>query len=123
MRLLPCDYSEPVAVALRRAMGSDISYIEKEIAANQSQVWAFTIDGEIVGYAVTRQESDTYVVVCYEGSHVEEYAHFVRRVCEFKEIPYARFHTTRPGLIKLLASLNPEPLEYVVRVDCYGRKK
>lgn len=121
MKLELCQYSEPVAVALAAAMGSDIQFIEDEISSNVCQVWRFSYQDETLGYAVTRMEPDCYVIVCYAGSHVEDYAHYVRRVCEFKEIPYARFHTQRPGLIKLLASVNPEPLEYVVRVKCYGR--
>lgn len=121
MKLELCKYSESVASALRRAMGSDIQYIEDEIASGVCQLWRFSLEDALLGYAVTRQEADTYVIVCYEGSHVQDFAHYVRRVCDYKKIPYARFHTTRPGLIKMLASLNPEPLEYVVRVECYGR--
>ncbi len=121
VKLELCNYSEPVAAALAVAMGSDVSFIEAEIHAEQAQVWRFSYHNETLGYAVTRMEPDCYVIVCYAGSDVQEYAHFVRRVCERSKIPYARFHTQRPGLIRLLASLNPEPLEYVLRVRCYGR--
>lgn len=121
MNLEPCEYSESVAAALVTAMGSDAQFISEQIKGKICQSWRFSMDGETLGYAVTKMETDTFVVVCYEGSDVCSFGDMIVRICEMKKVPFARFHTTRPGLIKLLAALNPEPLEYVVRVPCYGR--
>lgn len=121
MKLEPCEYSEPVAASLSVAMGSDVHFIEQQIAQNECQVWRFSCDDETLGYAITRQEIDEFVVVAYQGENVAEFGDYIVRVCELKNIPNARFHTMRPGLIKLLAALNPEPLEYVVRIPCHGR--
>ena len=121
MKLQPCEYSEFIAGHLSTAMGSDAHLIERDIKMNRCQVWRFSFENETLGYAVTRMESDTFVVVAYEGSDVASFGDMIVRICEMKKVPFARFHTQRPGLIKLLAALNPEPLEYVVRVNCYGR--
>ncbi len=123
MKLEPCEFSEPVAAALSVAMGADSQYIARQIADKICQVWEFSLDGRTLGYAVTRMEPDTFVIVCYEGKMVAAFGDFIRRLCELKKIPQARFHTCRPGLIKLLHALNPEPLEYVIGVQCYGRQK
>ncbi len=121
MKLELCEFSESVAAALSVAMGSDAQYITEQIEKKICQVWEFSTDGITLGYAVTRLEPDTFVIVCYEGKMVAAFGDFIQRLCDVKKIPLCRFHTTRPGLIKLLRGLNPEPLEYVIGVKCYGR--
>lgn len=121
MKLLPCEFSESFAAAIATALGSDAHFIAEQVAAQICQAWLFTCNGETLGRAVTRLEKDCLVVVAYEGKNVEAFGDMIVRIAKAKELPLARFHTYRPGLIKLLARLNPEPLEYVVGVKCYGR--
>lgn len=121
MRLELTKWSDSFANSVGIALGSDSLFIQQEVESGQCQVWEF-IDGDIIlGHAVTRLEKDTLVVVAYEGENVQSFGDLIVRVCELKGLPYARFHTQRPGLIKLLRELEPEPLEYVIRVHCNGR--
>ena len=118
------DWSESFAAGISKAAGSDLSYIQDEYKRGLCQCWEFRADGEnLTGYAVTRFEEDTLVVVCYEGHDVLDFGWFIVSICEIKGLAYARFHTQRPGLIKLLSALEPEPLEYVIRVPIDGRTK
>lgn len=121
MKLVLAVWSESFAAAVAVALGSDLDFIRTEVERGLCQAWHFVIDDKIAGHVVTRLESDTLVVVAYEGSDVLSFGDMIVRVCEQKKLPWARFHTTRPGLNKLLAELKPEPLEYVMRVKCYGR--
>lgn len=116
------DWSESFAAGISKAAGSDLSFIHDEVKSGVCQCWEFRADGEnLTGYAVTRLEHDTLVVVVYEGQNVIDFGWFIVSICELKGLAYARFHTQKPGLIKLLADLEPEPLEYVLRVPINGR--
>lgn len=114
-------WSESFATSVRNALGSDSLFIQSEVARDVCQIWDYIIDHEIVAQVVTREESDTLVIVAYEGSHLKEFGRYMFDLAVEKRIPYVRFHTQKPGLIKILAEFNPEPLEYVIRVNCYGR--
>ena len=116
------DWSESFAAGISKAAGSDLSFIQDEFKRGGLQLWEYRADGEnLTGYAVTRLEGDTLVVVAYEGQNVLDFGWFIVSICELKGLAYARFHTQKPGLIKLLAELEPEPLEYVMRVPINGR--
>lgn len=123
MRLELVKWSEPFANSVGKALGSDSLFIQQEVEKGIAQAWLFKDGDTILGSAVTRLETDTLVVIAYEGKDVHIFGDLIVRIAEHKKLPYARFHTQRPGLIKLLAELNPEPLEYVIKVDCYGRQK
>ena len=121
MKLLPVEWSESFATSVAIALGSDTRLIYEQVKSGACQCWIFTCDGQTIGHAVTRLETDTLCVVAYEGLNVQAFADYIIRVAVAKNLPYARFHTHRPGLIKLLAEFKPEPLEYVMRIKCYGR--
>jgi len=121
VKLLLAEWSESFAAAIASALGSDSEFIADEVKNGVCQAWLFVDGKETIGHAITRLETETLVVVAYEGKDVEAFADMIVRICETKQLPYARFHTVRPGLNKLLARFNPEPLEYVMRVKCYGR--
>lgn len=121
MKLLPVNWSESFAAAIAVALGSDIDFVRDEVERGICQAWEFICDGEILGHVITRLEPDTLVVVAYEGTDVLSFGDLIVRVCEHKNLKWARFHTTRPGLNRLLAELKPEPIEYVMRIECYGR--
>jgi len=121
VKLLVTEWSESFAAAIATALGSDSDFIADEVKRGVCQAWLFVDGDETLGHAITRLEPDTLCVVAYEGNSVEAFADMIVRIAEAKQIPHARFHTVRPGLNKLLARFNPEPLEYVMRVKCYGR--
>ncbi len=121
MKLHSVQWSESFAGYVQTALGSDLGFIRQEVEAGFCQCWEFGFEDEIFGYVVTRLEGDTLVVVAYEGLHVKGCADLLVQICEIKGLPYIRFHTQRPGLIRLLKDFNPEPLEYVVRIKCNGR--
>jgi len=121
MELKPTKFSVSFAAQISVALGADSEYIQGEVEAGIAQAWLFTCDGKTLGYAVTRLEPETLVVVAYQGENVNAFGDMIVRIAEAKGLLWTRFHTQRSGLIKLLADFNPEPLEYVVRIKAHGR--
>lgn len=120
--LVSVPWSDSFASHISIAAGSDRDLIAKEIQQGISKAWRYKPNGETLGYVVTRLEGDdTLVCVCYEGTHLKQFADFLCEVCRDYDIPYIRFHTQRPALFKLLEHLEPEPLEYVMRIHTYGK--
>lgn len=119
--LISVPWSDSFAAHISIAAGPDRDYIADEISRGVAQAWEFKPNGEILGYTITRLEGDTLVCICYEGGHLKQFADFMCEVCRDYKIPFIRFHTQRPALLRMLQYLKPEPIEYVMRVCTNGQ--
>lgn len=113
MRFEKSEWSGEAAEALQNALACDADIIRAQVERKIAELWR----ADNGAFFVLRREFDTCVVVAFEGSGLLEIApHIVEcaRRAGCKEI---RFHTTNPALIRLLKEYNPEPMEYVCRVN------
>jgi hypothetical protein len=110
--------SSAAGLALAMKYADDARAIESEVRAGRAELWECD-DG--ASWLITRVETFAddireLVIVCYEGKNArpmfKQFAEFATRQ-GFRSI---RFHTQQPWLIELFRDLEPEPVEYVMRV-------
>ena len=70
-------------------------------------------DGD--AYMVTRVEEGELTCVCYQGKRLVEACAWMRAQCQRLGLRSMRFHTTRPGLQRLLRKFDFKHAEHVFR--------
>jgi hypothetical protein len=105
---------------LLRAMQDDVELIRQSVEDGISMLWSVN-QGE--SFLITRAEPPDLVVVCYEGFDALEMSKIMLKSAQMNGYRSIRFHTTSRALLRLLRPLNPEPIEYVMRVYTNGRRK
>jgi hypothetical protein len=113
MRFEKSNWTNEAAEALRNALSCDADIIRQQVERKIAELWR----AENGAYFVLRREFDTCVVVAYEGSGLLDVAPYIVECARRAGCKEIRFHTTRPALIRLLREYNPEPMEYVCRVN------
>lgn len=95
---LACSFKS-AAPYLKKSLGGDGQLLRLECENNISNCWRFN-DGE--AHMLTRAEGLELVVCCFEGKSLQSFVSHIfkaAKACGFTSI---RFHTKRPGILKLL---------------------
>lgn len=115
MKFKRADWNDAAANGLANAMkyADDAVCIENEVRAGRAELWECD-DG--VSWLITRVEGCELVIVCYEGKNARQMFKSFHSFATERGYRSIRFHTQQPWLIELFRDLEPEPVEYVVRV-------
>lgn len=115
MRFKRIDWSADVAKRLENALSIDADLIEQDVRKNRASLYEINYGDS---YMVARIESEgEFVVVAFEGKNLLEVVPHVMANAQREGCKSIRFHTQRPGLVRLLKDYNPQPLEYVCRIN------
>lgn len=112
-------WSREIEKKLSHACRGDERFIASQVLDGQAVLWEIN-GGE--SHMVTRVDLPELVIVCYEGRLVRQVMGIVFLEAKRQGYRNVRFHTQWSKLIDIFRDYGPEPLEYVVRIPCHGRK-
>lgn len=118
IRFRRVNWTREIGARLVTACQGDERAIASQVLDGLATLWEIN-GGE--SYLIVRVELPELVIVCFEGSRVRQVMTAVWADAKRQGYRNLRFHTRWSKLIDIFRDFGPEPIEYVVRIPCYGR--